>query len=383
MQRSYAQLLCNFVRVDRPERGVEWPRMILRIVFGRFPTDLDANALVDARGRLARAAFDVPGLESLIVGARRSWLPGDHAVEAAIVSVWTDATLMARATGVDEQDRFLAARLQLPLLVDEAVHYEIVGRTFAALPPEETVYLRILTIHARPNEEARLVETLRQQQRRFVDLGLVASHLGRRVIGRECEAVTVGVWPDLATLRKATAGRPERPLFEQDLADWLDRFHLETYDGIEIAPRLPAVSGPPIYVIDEHLRIVDITASAAATIGWAAEDLVGKSVRDISLVEEHEAAAAWETFLDAGRSAGETSYLVPDSGTVFIRYIAQRDVPIPGRHTVLVHRWHEPAPTEEDLARAVEEAFPLRSQGDGNLSGVDTRRPPASPQEAS
>ena len=107
--------------------------MILRIVFGRFPTDLDANALVDARGRLARAAFDVPGLESLIVGARRSALPGDHAVEAAIVSVWTDAALMARATGVDEQDRFLAARLQLPLLVDEAVHYEIVGRTFAAL----------------------------------------------------------------------------------------------------------------------------------------------------------------------------------------------------------------------------------------------------------
>ena len=358
--------------------------MILRIVFGRFPTDLDANALVDARGRLARAAFDVPGLESLIVGARRSALPGDHAVEAAIVSVWTDAALMARATGVDEQDRFLAARLQLPLLVDEAVHYEIVGRTFAALPPDETVYLRILTIHSRPNEEARLVETLRQQQRRFVDLGLVASHLGRRVIGRECEAVTVGVWPDLGTLRKATGGRPERPLFERDLADWLDRFHLETYDGIEIAPRLPAVSGPPIYVLDEHLRIVDITASAAATIGWPAEDLVGKSVRDISLVDERAAAVAWEEFLHEGRSAGETSYLVPDSGTVFIRYIAQRDVPIPGRHTVLVHRWHDPPPTEDDLARAVDEAFPLRSQAGAERSGrMDMAKPPASPRRAS
>ena len=59
--------------------------MILRIVFGRFPTDLDANALVEARGRLARAALDIPGLESLIVGARRSAIAGDHAVEAAIV----------------------------------------------------------------------------------------------------------------------------------------------------------------------------------------------------------------------------------------------------------------------------------------------------------
>jgi PAS domain-containing protein len=377
-------VLCN--SDGSAARGrVQWRRMILRIVFGRFPTDLDANALVEARDRLGQAALDVPGLESLIVGARRSAVPGDHDIEAAIVSVWTDATLMARATDVAEQDRFLAARLQLPLQVDEAVHYEIVGRTFAALPPDRTAYLRILTIQARPNEEARLVETLRDQQRRFVDLGLVASHLGRRVIGRECEAVTVGVWPDLATIRRATGGRPERPLFEQDLADWLDRIHLETYDGIEIAPRLPAVSGPPIYVIDEQLRIVDITASAAATIGWPAEELVGKSVRDISLMDEHAAAAAWERFLDEGRSSGETSYLVPDSGAVYLRYIAQRDMPIPGRHTILVHRWHEPAPTEEDLAQAVREAFALRDQGGApDLPGdVETTRPPASPQGAS
>jgi len=359
--------------------------MILRIVFGRFPTDLDANALVDARGRLAESALEVPGLDSLIVGARRSSLPGDHAVEAAIVSVWTDATLMARATDIAEQDRFLAARLHLPLQIDEAVHYEIVGRTFAALPPEKTAYLRILTIQSRPNEEARLVETLRHQQRRFVDLGLVASHLGRRVIGRECEAVTVGVWPDLATIRRATGGRPERPLFEQDLADWVDRLQLETYDGIEIAPRLPAASGPPIYVIDEHLRIVDITASAAATIGWPAEDLVGKSVREISLTDPQTAAAAWEALIDQGVSAGETSYLVPDSGAVFLRYIAQRDMPIPGRHTVLVHRWHEPAPTEDDLARAVEEAFPARGQAASTaVAGeIETADPPASPQSAS
>ena len=334
--------------------------MILRIVFGRFPTDLDANALVDARGRLARAARDVPGLESLIVGARRSSLPGDHPVEAAIVSVWTDATLMARATEIAEQDRFLAARLQLPLQIDDAIHYEIVRRTFAALPPEDTVYLRILTIQSRPNEEARLVETLRDQQRRFVDLGLVASHIGRRVIGRESEAVAVGVWPDLATIRRATGGRPERPLFEQDLAGWVDRIDLETYDGIEIAPRLPAASGPPIYVVDEHLRIVDITASAAATMGWPAHDLVGRSVTDISRDDPARTSAVWETLRDQGHVSGETAYLVPDSGAVFLRYIARRDVPIAGRHIVLVHRWHEPPPTVADLERAVGEAFPGR-----------------------
>ena len=112
--------------------------MILRIVFGRFPTDLDANALVDTRGRLAESALEVPGLDSLIVGARRSSLPGDHAVEAAaIVSVWTDATLMARATDIAEQDRFLAARLHLPLQVDEAVHYESSAGPSRRYPPRE------------------------------------------------------------------------------------------------------------------------------------------------------------------------------------------------------------------------------------------------------
>lgn len=341
--------------------------MILRIVFGRFPAGLDAKALVDLRGRLARAARDVPGLDSLIVGARRTPtdLPSADAealpVEAAIVSVWRDATLMTRATSVDEQDRFLGTRLRLPLELDDAVHYEIVGRTFAALPPETAAYLRLLTVRARPNEEARLIETLRDQQPKFVDLGLVASHLGRRVIGRECEAVTVGVWPDRATIRRATGGRPERPLYEQDLADWSDRIHLETYDGIEIAPRLPAASGPPIYVIDEDLRIVDITAAAAAAIGWAAEDLVGKSVLDFSLADPDTRAEPWHALLQEGRVSGEGPWLVPDSGAVFIRFIAERDVPIAGRHTVLVHRWHEPVPTVEDLEAALRDAFPARA----------------------
>lgn len=347
-------------------------RMILRIVMGRLPAGFDAQALVELRGQLARAARDVPGLESIIVGARHAESgtpepgtpePGTAAspVEAAIVTVWTDVSLMARATGVDEQDRFLGLRLRLPLEVDDAVHYEIVGRTFAALPPESAAYLRILTVRARPNEEARLVETLRNQQPRLVDLGLVASHLGRRVIGKECEAVTVGVWPDRATIRQATRGRPERPLFESDLVDWIDRTHLETFDGIELAPRLPASSGPPIYVIDEDLRIVDITAAAAATIGWPAEDLVGRTVLEISLADPEVRAVPWQTLIDRGHVSGEGPWLVPDSGAVFIRYIAQRDVPIPGRHTVLVHRWHEPVPTIADLESALGEAFPARA----------------------
>jgi hypothetical protein len=82
--------------------------MILRIVLGRLPSGTDAAALVELRGQLARAARDVPGLDSLIVGARLALLSGEHGevpVEAAIITVWRDAESMARATGIDEQSR--------------------------------------------------------------------------------------------------------------------------------------------------------------------------------------------------------------------------------------------------------------------------------------
>ncbi len=344
--------------------------MILRVVLGRLPPGTDAAALVEVRGRLARAAREVNGLDSLIVGARRAPMAVSteddveaHAladVEAAIITVWRDVESMVRATGIDEEDRFLAARLNLPFAIDRAVHYEIVGRTFAALPPDATMYLRIVTVRARPNEEARLIETLRGQRERLVELGLVASHLGRRVDGSECEAITVGVWPDRATLRRATRGGPERPLFEEELADWADRLRLETYDGIEIAPRLPAASGPPIFVIDDEMRIVDITASAAATLGWAAADLVGRSMPELSRTDPEVYRRNWTTLISAGEVAGEGKWHVPEAGLVFLRYIARRDVPINGRHSVLVHRWNEPAPTAADLDAALDAAFPGR-----------------------
>jgi PAS domain-containing protein len=337
--------------------------MILRITFGRLPSGTDAEALVELRGQLGRAAREVAGLDSLIVGARAALLArdqGDLPVEAAIVTVWRDVDAMSRATGVDEQDRFLVNRLRLPLVIDKAVHYEIVGRTFAALPPETTAYLRIVTVRARPNEEARLIATLRDREPRLVDLGLVASHLGRRVVGGECEAVTVGVWPDRSTIRAATGGGPERPLFEQELSHWAETLHLETYDGIEIAPRLPTASGPPILVVDDDLRIVDVTASGAAALGREAVDVVGRTLGELTPTDPDAVARTREALRQHGFVESEVTWHVPDAGEVFLRYVARKDEPIPGRHTVLVHRWNEPAPTLEDLDAALDAAFPLR-----------------------
>jgi hypothetical protein len=336
--------------------------MILRIVLGTLPPGRDAPTLVAARNRLARAAGAVGGLDSLIVAARpvESDDPGVGpdalpTIEAAIVTVWQDAVAMARAVAVDEEGRFLGTRLDLPFSVSSTNHYEIAGRTFAALPPESTAFLRILTVRSGAGQEVRLVEILRAQQPRLVDLGVVASHVGRRVLsGGDVEAVHVSVWPDRATIRAATRGDPERPLFSQELEGWLDRFQLEMYDGIEIAPRLPAGSGPPLLILDEERRVVDVTATAAATLGMATIDLVGRRL---------DLADMWQTLIELGSVTAETGWSVPVSGSVAIHFAIARDRPVPGRHAMLVRRRHDPAPTRQDLEAALAAAFPKEAAG--------------------
>ena len=334
--------------------------MILRIVLGRFPPDRGADVLVELRERLAEAGRSIAGLESLIVGARQTSASTDAApaIEAAIATIWVDAERMLRATSEQEQERFLAGRLRLPFLVATTDHFEIVDRTFAALPPETLSLLRILRVRAHSSDESRLIATLRGQQQRFVDLGLIASHLGRRITPEgQVEAVGVRVWPDRRSIEAATGGRMEAPLFADELAEWEDTLSLDLFDGVEIVPKLPSASGPPMFVLDGDWRIVDVTATAAAMLGLPAVDLVGQ--RATALVDDGD--ADWTTtLLTEGVASGEAAWQVPAVGEVLIRYAARRDVPIPGRHAVVVARWHDRPPTSEDLDRAVAEAFPGR-----------------------
>ena len=168
----------------RPDRPVDSGAMILRIVLGRLLIGDDAAALADMRDRITTAARTIRGLESLIIGARL--VPeadrADRPIQAVFVSVWRDAEQMLASTGIDEEGRFMGGRLALPFEIERADHYEVLGRTFAALPPESLALLRVLRVRAREHDEARLVATLRGQQPRLVELGLVATHLGRRFV---------------------------------------------------------------------------------------------------------------------------------------------------------------------------------------------------------
>jgi hypothetical protein len=47
---------------------------------------------------------------------------------------------------------------------------------------------------------------------------------------------------------------------------------------------------------------------------------------------------------------------------VYLRYVARRDVPVPGRHVAFVRRRHEPPPGFDELDAAVAEAFPAGAE---------------------
>lgn len=336
--------------------------MILRIVAGTLPSGRDARALLAVRDRLARAAAGVPGLESLVIAARSATARDDESasvpIEAVIVTVWRDQTAMSRAVEFDEP-RFITSRLDLPMAASSANHYDVVGRTFAALPPESTAYLRILSVRAGPADEARLVGTLQAQQPRLVDLGIVASHVGRRSLrDGAMEAVHVSVWPDRATLYSATHGVLEQPLFASELAPWRAAARVEMYDAIEIAPRLPRASGPPLVILDEDRRIVDLTATAAAVLGVPPGDLVGLRLDDLAQADDAGLPQVWQGLLATGGATGSWAWAVPAIGAVMVNFAAGRDRPVPGRHALVVRRRHDPAPSPSDLEAALAEAFP-------------------------
>lgn len=340
--------------------------MIIRIVTA---TD-SGRAIGDHidRGRLARAAARVPGLETLIIGWRDDAEPADARPPVVVVSAWLDVASMLAATRVGDA-AFLRDRLALDIAVEGGELYELMSRTFGSLPTPSSI-LRVITIRARQAGDATLFERLRDIQERLTQVGLIGSHIGRRVGPDGIDALVVGVWRDQEAVVAATGGRTDRSAFSDSIERWLESQRVDSYRAIEIAPRLPMASGPPILILDGDGRVVDLTPAAAAALGRTQEEAVGLRVQELAIGNEpsaHDTATAaaatpWtEPFPSVGPAdaSGRSTWPLRFGGHVLIRWRLRRDVPVAGRHTLLVRRENEGEITADDIAAAVAEAFPF------------------------
>jgi PAS domain-containing protein len=324
--------------------------MIIRIVHAAAVADTSAASAVD-RDRLTRAAARIAGLETLIVGWRDDASMGT--APHVVVTTWLDVASMLDAMGTAD-DRLLRDRLGIDMEASHAESYELMSRTFGSLPTPTSI-LRIVTVRARRSGEADLFDRLRAIQERLTGRGLVASQVARRVSPDGVEAIVCGLWRDDAAVAEATSGDPSRPAFADEIAPWIESVAVTPYRAIEVAPHLPMASGPPIAILDDQGRVVDLTPSAAATLGRTQADAVGMLVSD--LIGD---AAGWNALFEgtsaadvAGRSAAPLL-----SGSVRIHWRLRRHMPVEHRHVLIVRREHEPEISAEDIDAAVAEAFP-------------------------
>jgi PAS domain-containing protein len=313
------------------------------------------------RDRLAKASARINGLETLVVG----WHAGDPGAWAfapsVVVSAWRDAELMIGGIG-DDETGFLRRRLGLAVEAEVGASYEVISRTFGSLPAPTSV-LRIVTLEARESVETQLFERLRDIQRWLTDHGLIASHVARRIVPSGIEVLVVGVWIDRTAIELATLGRPDRPVFPDEIGPLIETSSVEMFDALEIAPRLPLSSGPPILILDGSRRVVDLTPAAAAMLGRTQDEALGMLVEDIAASGDRDGAFQWSRLIHDVRddvpAGGEAAWIVPSGGHVMIRWLLRRNAPVQGRHTILVRRRQDPEPTTAELEAALAQAFPM------------------------
>ena len=325
------------------------------------PVDDGSRPLpLQPRERLAKASARINGLETLVVG----WRAGDPGASAfapsVVVTAWRDAELMMGAIG-HEESGFLRQRLGLGVETQGGVSYEVISRTFGSLPAPTSV-LRIVTLEARESVEGQLFERLRDIQRWLTDHGLIASHVARRVVPSGIEVLVVGVWVNRTAIELATLGQPDRSVFPDEIDPLIESCSVEMYDALEIAPRLPLSSGPPILILDGSRRLVDLTPAAAAMLGRTQDEALGMLVEDIAASGDRDGAFQWSRLIHDVRddvpAAGEAAWVVPSGGHVMIRWLLRRNAPVQGRHTILVRRRTDAEPTSAELEAALAEAFP-------------------------
>ncbi|HET7676268.1 MAG TPA: hypothetical protein VFK38_00285 [Candidatus Limnocylindrales bacterium] len=208
--------------------------MILRIFRARAPISERAAVVRFLTTEAAKLAASVRGLDSFAAGLRQD----PDALRFVLVSTWREPTALSDAAGAGWQQ---TVRPLPPAAETElADHYEVVGEAPRVLVPPAGSALRILRAGLRPDVEEVFFERMRELSRGVGAAGgLVALHLGRRVVERRDEIVAVSVWRDWQALQRVAEDDLDRPLFAAEVELFLVDPVSEHFDALAVERGVP------------------------------------------------------------------------------------------------------------------------------------------------
>jgi PAS domain-containing protein len=325
--------------------------VILRVFRGAIAPDQRERILSHVRDVLYPAATGMDGLGSFQAGLRTH---DDGSLELAVITTWADFQDIVGALGPDlDRPRWMSAVADAyePRGAD---HYELTGQQIKGVFPMEGAILRVFQGRLHRSAGETFFDFARDRQDDLIERGLIlASHIGRRILGNVEEAIYVVLWRDVDAIHEL-GGDTDRPAGQVEWDSYFETWQLDRYDALtRIAPRGGIERA--LLLADDDRRYVFATPAAAQLIDRPVGRILGRRIDDLA----NGAAggpgidALWAEFLARGSVEGELELTGRDGVPHLVAFAARANVPWPGCHTSLLSPAGEgPRPEAIDEALA-------------------------------
>jgi PAS domain-containing protein len=325
--------------------------VILRVFRGAIAPDQRARILAHVRDVLYPAATGMARLGSFQAGLRTS---DDGSLELAVITTWSDFTDIVEALGPDlDRPRWMSAVADA-YEPRSSQHYELVGQQIRGVFPMEGAIVRVFEGRLARTASETFFDFARARQEELIDQGLIlASHIGRRIMGNVEEAIYVVLWRDAEAIA-SLGGDGDRPAALGEWQSFFDSWRLDRYDALtRVSPR--GGTDRALLLADDERRYVFATPEAARLIDRPVGRILGRRIDDIANAGTDGAAVdgMWADFLAVGTQVGEIELTGRDGEVHRVGFVARANVPWPGCHvSLLVPPGEEPGPETVDEALA-------------------------------
>jgi PAS domain-containing protein len=307
--------------------------VILRVFRGAVAAGHRDRVLAHLRDHIYPTATRIAGLRSFQAGLRTA---ADGPSDFSIITTWDDFERLVEALGGDlDRPRWLAA-VEDVYEPRGAQHYELVGEQLTGVFPLEGAVLRVLEGRLTPHASETFFDFARRRQGELLDDGMiVASHIGRRIVGTAEEAIYVVLWRDVDAIQ-VLGGDSARPAAEGEWSAFFETWNLHSYDALtQLPPRLGAA--PALLLADDDRRYLFATKAAAELLGRPIGRILGRRIEDVTSPGlQGDVETMWQSFIERGTLTGQYELADRHGSTRNVGFAARAHTPWPGCHTSLL-----------------------------------------------